>query len=177
MRPQQEGFDDRYSPAMAKKAWRSSKAKSLLTGDLVDGTIPLENEEMDAHDVYLSRVEFTDFPFESFRSNLRTLRKKIAEKRLLALEENEALDHDRHLFPKSVYNQLGQPRWEGSDAERLLKLDIDQGYHLIQTPRELWGSRAEYQVFTSKVFRKHIYQEVRSRKFRSYISSKKATGQ
>jgi hypothetical protein len=162
---------------MAKKAWRSSKAKSLLTEDLVNETIPLSNDEMDAYDVYLSRVEFTEFPFNNFRNNLRALRKKIEEKRQLALEEDAALEHDRNLFPKSEFNQRGQPRWEGSDAERLLKLDMDQGHHLLQKPRELWGSRIEYQVFSRKVFRKHIYQEERSRKFRLYISSKKASAQ
>jgi hypothetical protein len=162
---------------MAKKALRSSKAKSLLTEDLVNDTIPLSNDEMDAYDVYLSRVEFTEFAFENFRSNLRTLRKKIGEKRLLALEEAEALEHDRNLFPLSEFDQRGQPRWEGSDAERLLKLDMDEGYHSILKPRELWGSRGEYQVFTRKVFRKHIYQEDRSRKFRVYISGKKASAQ
>ena len=114
------------------------------------------------------------FPFENFRSNLRSLRKKVGEKRQRAIEEEAALDHDRNLFPMSAYNQGGQPRWEGSNAEGLLKLDMNQGLHSILTPRELWGSRVEYQLFTRKVFRKHIYQEDRSRKFRVYVSSKKA---
>jgi hypothetical protein len=32
----------------------------------------------------------------------------------------------------------------------------EQGLHLILSPRELWGSRVDYQLFTRKVFRKHI---------------------
>jgi hypothetical protein len=160
---------------MVKKTWRGSKAKSFLTEDLVDGTIPLSSDEMDAFDVYLSRVEFTEFPFENFKSNLRALRKKIQEKQELALEEYEALQHDRNLFPKNATNQRGEPRWSGSDAERLLKLDMDQGYHTIMRPQLLWESCDEYQIFSLTVFRKHIYQEERSRKFHSYISSKKAS--
>jgi hypothetical protein len=154
------------------KGWRDSKAKSLLKKDLVDGTIPLSNAEMDAVDVYLSRVEFTEFRFENFRSNLRALRKKIKEKKRLACEEKAALEHDRILFPKCLVNSKGEPRWEGSNAEQQLKLDMDQGYHNVMTKRELWESRAEYMIFSSKIFRKHVYQEERSRKFRAYISRK-----
>jgi hypothetical protein len=86
-------------------SWKHSEAKRLLVEDLKSGLIPLSTLEMPAQDVYLLRVEFTDFPFEKFRSNLHRLRQKIAEKMELADEEDAALAHDRALFPKKLQNE------------------------------------------------------------------------
>jgi hypothetical protein len=154
-------------------SWKNSEAKRLLVEDLKAGRIPLCSSDMPAQDVYLFRVEFTCFPFEAFRSNLHRLRKKYSEQQENAEEEDVALAHDRALFPKKLQNERGEARWEGSDAERLLRVDIDNGLHMEMSPMELWKSRREYKDnFTNKVFRKHIYQEVRSRKYRAYIKSK-----
>jgi len=41
------------------------------------------------------------------------------------------------------------------------------------TPKQLFESRQEYKLYPLKVFRKHIYQEEKRRKFMVYLESKK----
>ena len=60
------------------------------------------------------------------------------------------------------------PRWDGSEAARLLKLDIEAGEHLKLTPVKLHEKRVEYKALPLHVFRDHIYQEKRSRMEGSY---------
>ena len=62
--------------------------------------------------------------------------------------------------PKKQY-----PQWKGSEAQRLLKIDMDEGKHLQKKPRLFQKDRPEYQEFPGQVFRNHIYQELRSRKY------------
>jgi hypothetical protein len=79
-----------------------------------------------------------------------------------------ALAHDRQLRPQATHASNGVPRWEGSDAERLLKEDITAGLHTQMAPRVLFRTRAEYyEVFTLDQFRGHIAQEVELRKFKT----------
>ena len=76
-----------------------------------------------------------------------------------------ALTRDRQLRPQATHDSNGVPRWEGSDAEGLLKEDITNGLHNQMAPQALYRTRAEYQVFTLDQFRGHIYQENKRRKF------------
>ena len=164
---------------MAKKKtadptdWKSSKAKQLLEKDLKEGTIPLTSAEMSPKIVYHQREEFRQFDYEHFRNRLNDLRKRIRDKNNRASAESAALAHDRRIHPKATHNHRGEPRWEGSDAERLLRLDMDQGMHKIMKPQELWSSRKEYyENYSKDVFRGHIYQEEQRRKFLSYVKNK-----
>jgi hypothetical protein len=43
-------------------------------------------------------------------------------------------------------------------------MDIDEEEHMIQTPAELHASRPEYREFPLKVFRDHIYKELKAQK-------------
>jgi hypothetical protein len=86
---------------------------------------------------------------------------KIAE----ALD-SAALAHDRRIHPKAANNHRGEPRWEGSDAERLLRQDMDEGKHKTMKPQLLYNMRNEYyENYPLKIFREHIYQEEKRRKF------------
>jgi hypothetical protein len=125
---------------MAKKKlmWKNSKAKRILKKGLVDGSIPLQNEEMSAQGVYMQHVEFTEFSFDNFQSNLRALRKKIIENKRMSHEELAAYNDDRVHYLKNTHNHRGEPRWEGSEAVHALKDEIDQGRHLQLKPEELW---------------------------------------
>jgi hypothetical protein len=71
------------------------------------------------------------------------------------------------------FNQLGAPRWEGSSAQTLLHADIDDDKHTRMKPQILHGTREEYEAFELTVFRKHICQEVQTRKFWVYMAKKK----
>lgn len=153
--------------------WKKSKAKKLLFVDLSDGTIPLDAKDMPPQTVYLQRPEFSEIQYERFRTNLNDMRKNIRAKKTHAASDSVALAHDRAIHPKKPLNHRGEPRWEGSEAERLLKVDIDNGMNEGQTPSELWKSREEYQYYPLTVFRKHVHQEVKLRKFIAHRRAKK----
>jgi len=90
--------------------------------------------------------------------------------------DSKALASDRHVHPPPAITSRGYPRWCGSEAERLLKADIDDGNLTGIKPKDLHQSRPEYQAFPLKVFRDHIAQETRSRLGRSYWQNRKQQG-
>jgi hypothetical protein len=154
-----------------EKSWRCSEARRLLEQDLRSGVIPLDGHEMSVEECYTQRPEFSDFPFESFPRRLQALRKQCAAKNNRSVADTTAFAHDHALL---VARRQGGDvlRWDGSEAERLLKLDIANGLHLNLTPKNFYQFRAEYQVHSLKVVRGHIHQELKRLKFvKSYYST------
>ena len=123
---------------------------------------------MNARQAYDSRPEYAMFPFDLFPpppcrlSALRTDAKTQNNRRNF---DSQAYAHDRQLFPHPTHRENGTPRWEGSETERLLKLDITADLDAQHTPQEIYQSRRQYQQFTLKVFCGHIHQENKHRKF------------
>jgi len=92
-------------------------------------------------------------------------------RRMIAIvsRKRAALAHDLLLPPRAATDPRGSyPRWDGSKAQRLLKLDIDSGEHKKMKPEKLHATRTEYQDFPLKVFRDHINQETKSRREKAY---------
>ena len=60
----------------------------------------------------------------------------------------------------------GYIEWEGSKAQWKLKKDSDNDKHLQMSKLDLWSSRDCYHMeLPLKVFRDHVYQEIRTRKY------------
>jgi hypothetical protein len=159
-------------PTNGSAPWRNSVARQLLEQDIMNGTIPLTNAEMTARDVHSCRPEFSQLPYESFPRRLQALRDSCKAKVNRGLDDAAAYHHDRQFDQQPTSATLGLPRWEGSNAERLLKIDITDGVDLQMTRQELYATRQEYQVFTLTTFRGHIHQEVKRRKFISSFYSR-----
>jgi len=66
------------------------------------------------------------------------------------------------------------PRWEGSEAERLLKLDMEEGLHKVLRPQEPIYNHPEYAGWPLEVFRNHIHQNMRSKLETPYWMAKRA---
>jgi hypothetical protein len=146
--------------------WNNSIGKKLLEEDLRSGEIPLDGDSMKPWEVFLQRPEFAECcEYKDFPRRLRDLRKQIARKNDRASIAAAALSHDRRIYPKEIANKTCTVRWEGSEAERLLRLDMDAGKHELMAPRLLYEERSEYKEFPLQTFRGHIYQELRTRKF------------
>jgi hypothetical protein len=64
------------------------------------------------------------------------------------------------------------PRWNGSPAADLLKEDLLAGRYVIGQPKLLYESRVDYQVFSMKVFRGHIHQEIKTQKYWKYYGTR-----
>lgn len=157
----------------SKRPWRNSVAKRLLLQDLEDGTIPLDSAAMSAAEAYLRRKEYQLHDFGQFRDRLHDLRKQIHGKKTRSMQEMEALEHDMRIVSNRARNEHGTIRWEGTEAERLLRKDVEDGKDNTMPAQALWKSQDAYQIFTLDVFRGHIYQEHRRQTFRGWLSNYK----
>jgi hypothetical protein len=157
--------------AKEEKNWKDSEAKRLLREDIIAGVI---QASMAAKDVYDMRPEYKKWAFKNFQTNLKNLRKAIADSYARMLADCEAYGHDRALLMTlgAGTNPQDVP-WHKSEAKKLLKKDIDNGKHKQMKPEALHGTREEYQAFSLKTFRNHIYQEVDSRAKRAHRFAKK----
>jgi hypothetical protein len=165
------------SAAPAPEPWKKSKAKKLLKKDIIDGTV---TDDMAPIFVYAMRQEYKPYKLENFRSNLRSLQKKI--QRDYGRRDRDCMDygHDKIIsigFRQQVTAANGGIEvvpWHRSNAHPLLKEDITDGLHKVLMPSELWETREEYKQFSLKVFRNHIYQELDKREKRRTNFKKKS---
>jgi hypothetical protein len=163
---------------MARKkkeaSWLHSEAKNLLLKDLRSGDIPLDSTSMTPQDVFLQRPEFADFgDYDKFPGRLSRARKYVVEHNSRAASDSAAFAHDSKIYPRPAFNHRGEPRWPGSVAEKLLCQDMDEGKHNRMTPKALHESRNEFhEKYPLAVFRQHIYQETKRRKFLAQYGSR-----
>jgi len=159
-------------PKAASAGWTQSWAREQLYRDVYLGVI---TDDMDDATAFASRDEFALFDgMRFFPSRLERMRKRVAELKSKSARELAALQRDRQtdVGKLPLFNHWGEPRWDGSEAQRLLKEDIANGKHEGIQPLELWRSRQEYHSTDSNRFRQHIYQEIRTVKFKKQIREK-----
>lgn len=110
--------------------------------------IPVDSNVMGPSEVYRlpDRPQFRKVECKKFRDNLRSLRKGLKEKQEWASKDAESLAKDRMLKPKPTHNHRGEPRFEGSETERWLKIDVAAGKHLEKKPEDLYNSREVYKT-------------------------------
>jgi hypothetical protein len=156
--------------------WRGSEAQKVLHLLLVSGDLPAEQDAMTPLAIWntfcLPRREFSGFLYKKFPPRLRAMQKQHRTKVGRADDELNALVNDRLHFPVPSHNHRGEPRWNGSEAERLLKVDVAAKNHERMTPMQLHGTRTEYGDYPLEVFRKHIHQEVRRLKLNFQYGTK-----
>ena len=147
-------------------SWLDSQARALLMQDIIDGVVPPEpDNSMPTQTIFTSRPEYASYGYANFSSRLSSLRKIVARDKTRADDDLEAFLKYKANNIIHTHNARGYPEWDGSDAQKQLKEDISNGLHDEMQPIELWCFREEYDDFPLKVFRDHIYQEVRTRKF------------
>lgn len=179
--------EEKKRAAQIKKFdWRNSAAKKYLRKQFRDGVIPIgySTEEggpgpkaiWDEH--CKNHPSFKGLVYDTtFTNRLRAVKVDAASKKKRAEIDKQNYDNYRELHPVASSNSRGEPRWQGSDAEKYLKQDIDEILKLEDeeekikrlVPKALHKTRPEYQEFGLKVFRDHIYQEKRLRKFLHFI--------
>jgi hypothetical protein len=151
--------------------WQDSDAKKELALLILDGTVTANS---DPNQVYNSSIEYQQYDIKNFKRNLKSLIHSLAKKEENALFDAAAVAHDRQLYPRPALTSGGYPFWDTSEARVLLSADIDADLHLAMSPRDLWNSRDEYQVFPSHVFRQHIHQESVRRLAKGFFLNKNA---
>ena len=155
------------APKKKKKTWSNSDGRKFLRSDIRNGRIPAD---MDWEVAFLLRPQFA---FEKdqteakrlFKDRLATARKYVQRKLDRAAEELELYRQDRQVIPPKDMMYSGEPRWDGSNAQRLLKQDVAEGIHLTMSPAQFYVFRPEYQLFHKRTITDHIAQEESTEKF------------
>jgi hypothetical protein len=153
--------------------WAESIAKEILITEIMIGTV---TDESNYKDVYNSNPEYQKYKKENFRTNLKNLLKAVKKKEGKAIFDQNAVEHDRNLYPRGQLTNRGYPFWDTSEASKLLKEDIDNEQHKKMKAEEFWNSREAYKLFPKDVFRKHIYQECTKRLQSTYWLTKRNKG-
>jgi len=177
-------------PKRSKKFdWRNSAAKKYLKRCFKEGVIPLTYSVEDggvgpkavweAH--CKDHASFKGMSYDdNFASRLRAVKKDSASKMARAEVDKENLTAFRQQHPVQPFNSLGEPRWEGSQAQCLLKIALEEvtklSAHEMQKrlePKVSYETESSYKIFTLAKFRDHIHQEIRSRRFLKYGEAEK----
>ena len=153
-----------------KWGWENSWAKEILREAIKCGDITSDHTYDEMH-VWHPEVEKTDR--QKLPGRVRGLRQQVDQDKTAAQSDAIALAHDRKLFPIPDTNYRGEPRWQGSNAEKILKSDIKDGKHLLCKPSEYYQLHKEYEPYSVDVIRAHIYQEVKFQKYCLYRNDKK----
>ena len=146
--------------------WAESKARELLRQDIIDEVVPREPcASMPSNVIFTSRPEYAEYGYADFCNRLSRLRAQVKRDIKRTDEDLAAFLNFKANNPIHKITAHGYPEWDGSYAQKCLKKDIGDGLHEMLEPQELWLYREEYDDFPLKVFKDHIYQEVKTRKY------------
>lgn len=181
-----EAEKKKLAEKMKKFDWGNSAAKKYLHKQFRDGAISTNYSRDDGgpgpravwdthckgHPAFKGMI-YND----TFASRLRLVKQDAIKKKKRAEVDHQNYDNFRKHFPIPSTNIRGEPRWQGSEAERLLKEDIEYILMLddetekkkMLEPKVFHKSRPQFLEYSLDVFRDHIYQEQRLRKFLNYI--------
>ena len=160
-----------------KKGWRYSEAKKLLKNSIIKGLLdnvdPLGPRFV--YDIFMYLPDFHEEnynDYDAFTRRYRDLKKSIDNKRERSALEEQALAHDRAIYPVRPVDCRGIPRWDGSEAQKSLRADMDAKKHLEMKPSHLRVTNDEYKRFPLDCFRGHIDQEKEYRKLKAQYCKK-----
>ena len=159
--------------------WFHSEAKKVLLADLTDGHLSLDENVVSAEQaflVYKARLPeaFADVGFNQFKLRLKDHRKQVKMLHEASQWDQAAFEHDYLLVePRGTHNHRGEPIFDRSPAQELLRQDVKDRQHDEMSPMDLWYSRPEYLVFALEIFRHRIYQEVRLQKYWNHLEDKR----
>ena len=149
--------------------WKTSVAREIILTDLEEGRLALYENELPAREawdtIYCHLHEFRNVPFEQFKKQLEAHRKQALKKTKKAFNEEISFIHDRSLHPRPLANKRGEPSFDGTPAQELLREDVRNKLHEVMTPSQLQASQPEYKVYKPAIFKQRIYQEEKYQKF------------
>jgi len=107
---------------------------------------------------------------EAFTRRLNTVRNDYIKKRDRMRNDLKAYIKAKKNHPTPELNARGEPQWNGSIAQKMLKEIVQNGEHKGVDPSVIWAGKAEFKVYSKQTFRDHIYQEERLLKFNNYVA-------
>jgi len=154
--------------APKKHSWSKSDGKALLLADIRAKRV---THAMDWDAVFQTRPKFCVgvTPVEAlrlFQGRLTRAFKAVAVKDERVAHELALMQQDHIAHPRPALDHHGNPQWEGSQLQKLLKKDIAEGKHLTMSTTQLYNFRPEYQSMHKPLFLGKIEQEVKLVKFK-----------
>ena len=156
-------------------AWITSKGRKTLFREITTGKI---FENMKYEQVFHMHPEFAvgdtqEEALRLFENRLANARKIIGAKKQHAATELAMLQQDRLAHPFPSTNHRGEPQWEGSAAQKVLKKDVENKKHETMSRTAFYNLRPEYDAFPKTVIDGKIQQEERLLKFMKQMRNKK----
>jgi hypothetical protein len=153
--------------------WEHTPAREVILFDLIEGVLPMTEEEFpaqDAWDVYRHFEEFRNVVFSQFQERLKGHRQQVTKKKLQSSKEEDAFLRHMQLHPAPTHNTRGQLLWNYHPAMPLLQEDVKERKHVGVIPSQFQKTRPEYLAFKPLIFKQRIYQEIRRQKFIFYLN-------
>ena len=153
--------------------WGKSAAKQFLKKCFREKLVPADYH--DAEQVWKDHCEgtaaFARMQYDSaFVRRLGSVRDDYVKKVARCEKDLEAYLIAKRNHPTPELNSRGEPQWNGSRAQELLKETVKNGEHNGVKPAVLRDSKEEYKVYSLQTFRDHIYQEERLLKFQNWLT-------
>jgi len=148
--------------------WQDHPVRELLLNALINKEIPTDYRLMAPLDVwnkYCDNDIFEGMEYDAFKRRLLALRNQVKVGWQRAEQDLQSFKIAKQNHPPPPRNHRDEPHWSGSEAQRLLKEDMDNNMHFNLKPEHLWESRPEYGEFYLSTFRDHLWQEHKTRKY------------
>jgi hypothetical protein len=152
--------------------WAKSKAKTLLYKFIREGRVPGEAKDANGKrtaklkDIYDLHPEFALYQYSKFSARLSSLRTTTRGRNHRARIDQESFENIISNHSVSLLSPKGYIQWQYSEAQELLKEDLEAKVHETMSRFELYGSRPEYyQNFPLDAFRDKVNQEIRTAKY------------
>jgi len=156
--------------------WDTSPAKAYLKDCFEDGVIlvdykqgekPLEAAKRVGGEHCANHVAFEGMAFNSiFQRRLQNVSKNHDSKKQRAADDLKAFKQHRAKHPIRSHADLGMPHWEGSEAERLMKKDMQEGKHVGKKPSQFRATRPNvFGLIPKPIWYDHVCQELKLWKF------------
>ena len=152
-------------------------ARKLLYEELANGNIKDSDLPAAVWQKYRHTAAFMTWGMEfnaNFGTRLRSLKLIVSEGKKRAVTDAKHFEAYRQVHPRPATDRRGDPFWDGSQAQEMLNVDMNNNKHKTMTPRQLYDSKELYQQWSLEVFRGHIHQESDTRK---YLYTLKKTAQ
>ena len=161
--------DDEDIQMVGEVPWLCHPLRAFLLEKIKDGKTPADYKQMKPREVWETFCDndvFEGFECDAaFTRRLLSLRKLVAEGKKRADKDLAAFQVAKQNHPPPARNHRNEPQWNGSEAQRLLKKDIDDDVHKVLWPEDQHKSKPAHQEFSLDAFRDHMHQEVQTRKY------------
>jgi hypothetical protein len=159
--------------------WAKSAAKQILRKWFRDGTILTTFETKGEIDQIWKDHCKDHAAFKKMKNDGDFIR-RIKSVRDDHLKKEERCQGDLQAYtiaklnhPTPELNARGEPQWNGSEAQKKLKELVANDQHAGKKPKELWDANNDFQRYSLRSFRDHIYQEQRLIKMNNYVEQLK----